>query len=612
MKPQTRALLATGCALCLTTGPAFAASTPATLATTPLATTPLAGAPAHAQTAAHTPSAAHASSAAALSTSTFWSLINASAKTTPTQDAPTSGDLDMFFVQPHRGTLKLEMPAVPGTNANKTAAPSASANPVLRPAPTALSDQTKQIRGIGKSTFFYPADAPTGVRTSWNAQALGEEFEDLTFTFKTVEGPGDAYLLGGNQKDGRAPILTDAKGAKTASYAITPGAKFAGVPGGKNALNWAFTAPGTYKMTVVARASGAQKTVESAPVTYTWVVADKDGTATTATPTAKAREDATTNDRSAPWAAQPTDGQTPQENAANTQDAHKNRAADKTQAADATASATAQQAGNAGKNAGGSDQCQQVQSEGNELVAQIKDDRSSPAKNVPADSIVFQLGESAKQKLPQALGPVAAGDVWAIGSTQQQGVPWLGANTMDPKLLQESTGDVTWTLTSFSGPGAMFVYESGNFGQVVGKEWFQGSGNKASGSVTIARNTHVHPNWVFSKPGTYRVGITQTATINGQKKTAVANLSFQVGSGSMSGHFDLGSTVGSKTVWQTPDGEECTPSADQQQNGALAQTGSSPLALALGVLAAGMGILGLGFIATRRSELAAKRGSFNR
>ena len=104
------------------------------------------------------------------------------------------------------------------------------------------------------------------------------------------------------------------------------------------------------------------------------------------------------------------------------------------------------------------------------LRPQIKDDRQQPAKWTSPSALNFGLGSAAKTNLPQPLGPVGAGTAWMIGATQSNGVPWVGVNTMHPDLLANTQGDVTFKLTSFSGPGSMYVFEQGNLGQVVGKE----------------------------------------------------------------------------------------------------------------------------------------------
>lgn len=65
----------------------------------------------------------------------------------------------------------------------------------------------------------------------------------------------------------------------------------------------------------------------------------------------------------------------------------------------------------------------------------------------------------------------------------------------------------------------------------------------AGGDFTLPLATHVHPNWVFTHPGEYRLHLRQTLTLrNGQTSSADTTLHFIVGGAGNadSGHFDLG------------------------------------------------------------------------
>ena len=69
---------------------------------------------------------------------------------------------------------------------------------------------------------------------------------------------------------------------------------------------------------------------------------------------------------------------------------------------------------------------------------------------------------------------------------------------------------------------------------------------KLGGSHTIPANTHVHPNWVFTKEGSYTVRVTETATLkDGTKVTAPLELKFNVGGKGTAneGHYDIGAQV---------------------------------------------------------------------
>lgn len=74
---------------------------------------------------------------------------------------------------------------------------------------------------------------------------------------------------------------------------------------------------------------------------------------------------------------------------------------------------------------------------------------------------------------------------------------------------------------------------------------------KTGGSYTVPANTHVHPNWVFTKEGDYKVTITQSTTLkDGTKVSAPMTLNFTVGgSGNAnSGHYDLGASIKDKAL----------------------------------------------------------------
>ena len=161
----------------------------------------------------------------------------------------------------------------------------------------------------------------------------------------------------------------------------------------------------------------------------------------------------------------------------------------------------------------------------------------------------------------------------------------------------------------------MMVYSQGGLGKIVGDEWFRGANGAVEGSYNIAPNTHVHPNWVFEKQGTYDVTIRQVAQTSAGKQVAgQATLHFVVGGGRPegsfdNGHFDLGAEV-------NPDGGDCGVGAaagagsngsgagqeagsganasGKGGNAALANTGTPTMPLGIGVLGLGMLFLGLG------------------
>lgn len=265
------------------------------------------------------------------------------------------------------------------------------------------------------------------------------------------------------------------------------------------------------------------------------------------------------------------------------------------------------------------------------LHPMVKDDRTVPAEWRDPAELRFGLGDASKQQVTSPVGPIPAGTVWMIGATQQAGVPWLGANTQHPSLLEHTSGDVTWEITGFDGPGTMFVFTQGGLGQVVGEEWFRAVDGQAQGSHTIPANSHVHPNWMFSAPGTYTVTVRQSATANnGESVSGEATLTFDVGgSGNANdGHFDFGSVFEAEGECAQPvaandlnegagqgqhqsQGQSLQEPAPAQRSGALAETGTTVMTLPVAVLGLGVFVFGAGWLcldASLRRRVAAAWG----
>lgn len=138
---------------------------------------------------------------------------------------------------------------------------------------------------------------------------------------------------------------------------------------------------------------------------------------------------------------------------------------------------------------------------GSTVVPAVKDDRKQPARWGQPAQFLFELGDSARRRLPAGLGFIApAGTpVHMIGATQESSVPWLGWNTQHPSLLAQAASEVRMTLVSVRGPGNVAVFTSGTFGQAVGQRIFDTVGGPRSATVPL--NTHAHGNWVFTRPG---------------------------------------------------------------------------------------------------------------
>lgn len=522
------------------------------------------------------------------------------------------GHIDAFHVTSSgKGNLKLDL-TEDATGSHVAHDPN---NVTLEVGAHAYEPRTKDVAEVGVPTYFLPQTQEEDlIWPGWDTQGVAPHYQGVKINFNRVCGPGRVFMWSQAFNGGATPLLSDGVEVKSGNSINQAN------PSHVHA-NWGFERPGRYSMQVQATADGAESEVK----TYTWVVgkSDQDSNADEpaegATPCGSEDADAgsgafdsASGGGSANGGTSAAAGRSGSAGGGSVSAGAAGKGKSSQAGKSSSSSSTASSTGSAGTQ--GSATCKKGEPA---LRPQIKDDRQQPPKWTNPSALNFGLGSAAKTNLPQALGPVGAGTAWMIGATQSNGVPWVGVNTMHPDLLANTQGDVTFKLTSFSGPGSMYVFEQGNLGQVVGKEWFKASGGNASGAHVVPRNSHVHPNWVFSKPGTYKVGITQIATTKqGKKISAPATLTFTVGgSGNAnSGHFDFGASV-------TTDGDCASGAADGSgaagaggsaaggdagaasgADGSLADTGSTSAMLALAIAGAGLIALGAGVVYMLRTN----------
>jgi putative ABC transporter-associated repeat protein len=163
---------------------------------------------------------------------------------------------------------------------------------------------------------------------------------------------------------------------------------------------------------------------------------------------------------------------------------------------------------------------------GGKLITQVKDtsQSSTPVWRELAD-VVFHARDGSRTTVPagadfEFLG--RAGDpVWILPQTQQAGLLWPGWST-ESIPSSATKGGVTWRLTGVTGldrkpaPGRFALFEVGAFGK---PHVLFRSGSTVT-SFTIPPVTHAHGAWAFSKTGTYCLGFRRTATLASGKTVA--------------------------------------------------------------------------------------------
>lgn len=141
--------------------------------------------------------------------------------------------------------------------------------------------------------------------------------------------------------------------------------------------------------------------------------------------------------------------------------------------------------------------------------------------------IWFHLDDASKLTVPAGmdfLAPAGA-TVWVAPQSNPSGAQlWPGFSTESVPAGAIDGNQTTLKLVKLEGPGALELFTTGGFGQ-VNRLW---SSDESLDSFTIGR-THMHANWAFTQPGTYRLTVEGAAQRNGERLAATATYTFVVG-----------------------------------------------------------------------------------
>lgn len=173
-----------------------------------------------------------------------------------------TGHVDAFYVSAPGGELTLSMKEdITGSGVVRP-----GNDVTLKVAEEAWSEATEGIDGIGVPTYYLPQTQDSSLLwPGWDTQsAQSAGYTDINFEFVEVTGPGDIFVF---ETAGFGDIqpVTDAGALDLVSGDVINQA----YPAHRH-VNWAFSEPGIYTMTVQAESNGDT----SNQVTYTWDVGD--------------------------------------------------------------------------------------------------------------------------------------------------------------------------------------------------------------------------------------------------------------------------------------------------------------------------------------------------
>lgn len=167
---------------------------------------------------------------------------------------------------------------------------------------------------------------------------------------------------------------------------------------------------------------------------------------------------------------------------------------------------------------------------GGKLTVSLRDDSAaSPVWRDP-NKTVLRVRNGALIQVPQGEDYKFLADskrVYVLPQTQKTQLVWLGWNTQDPAVTKLIKGGVNMRIEQVKGPGrSWLILQEGTFG----KPKVLADSAASAQDIWVDTNTHVHANWIFSKPGIYLVKVSFKATgVDGKTYQATTTLRFAVG-----------------------------------------------------------------------------------
>ena len=175
-----------------------------------------------------------------------------------------TGHVDAFYVTAPGGELNLSLKEdITGSGVIHS-----GDDVTLKVAEEAWNDATEGIDGIGVPTYYLPQTQDSALLwPGWDTQpAQSAGYKDVDFEFVEVTGPGDIFVFETAGFGDVQPVTEEGAMDLVSGDVINQA-----YPAHRH-VNWAFTDPGIYTMTVQAVSNGDV----SNQVTYTWNVGDAD------------------------------------------------------------------------------------------------------------------------------------------------------------------------------------------------------------------------------------------------------------------------------------------------------------------------------------------------
>lgn len=184
---------------------------------------------------------------------------------------------------------------------------------------------------------------------------------------------------------------------------------------------------------------------------------------------------------------------------------------------------------------------------GGKLDLKLKEDVTGSGVIHEPQDVDLQVKDSALVDVPRQFP--GAPRAYVLPMTQNQDLLWPGWDTM-------STGKpVDLVVDSVQGPGKVHLFTTDISGTAVSQ--LTSGGTALPGTISVPSPTHVHANWVFTKPGVYTMTVHATS---GSMRSATKTYTWRVSGDAIAAPSSSASAEPSESA--SPSEEPSTPAGD--------------------------------------------------
>lgn len=148
---------------------------------------------------------------------------------------------------------------------------------------------------------------------------------------------------------------------------------------------------------------------------------------------------------------------------------------------------------------------------GNGIALNLKEDITGSHVHQVPEEVILYVKEEALTDIPSGF-PGGGTRSYLLPLTQNHNLIWPGWDTLEAQNVAQ---DVTINIQSVDGPGDVYIFSSGVFGEPTAL--VDTADHSAPGKILVPGNAHVHANWVFTEAGTY------TFTVQAEAGSLVSN-----------------------------------------------------------------------------------------